>query len=701
MSTLTPTRPPESGAPSGRPAGAGRVGGGLFDPKQLVASFPDAIRKLDPRVMVKSPVMFVVLIGSVVTTVLALKNPGDWFGWAITVWLWLTTVFANLAEAVAEGRGKAQADTLRKAKTDTVARRIDGSHEERVPGTELRVGDLVVCEAGDVIPGDGDVVEGVASVDESAITGESAPVIRESGGDRCAVTGGTKVLSDRIVVKITTKPGETFIDRMINLVEGAARQKTPNEIALNILLASLTIVFLLAVVTLKPFAIYAGADGQTSLIVLTALLVCLIPTTIGALLSAIGIAGMDRLVQRNVLAMSGRAVEAAGDVSTLLLDKTGTITLGNRQAAEFVPVAGTTEAELADAAQLSSLADETPEGRSIVVLARAAYGVRERRQGELVGAEWIEFTARTRMSGVDVDGRKVRKGATGSVVAWVKERGGGVPEDAAALTDRISQAGGTPLLVALEDEEGARVLGVVHLKDVVKEGMRERFDELRRMGIRTVMITGDNPLTAKAIAEEAGVDDFLAEATPEDKMALIKREQAGGKLVAMTGDGTNDAPALAQADVGVAMNTGTSAAKEAGNMVDLDSDPTKLIEIVEIGKQLLITRGALTTFSIANDVAKYFAIIPAMFTVAYPSLDKLNIMGLASPESAILSAVVFNALIIVALVPLALKGVRYRPASADSMLRRNLGIYGLGGLIAPFAGIKLIDLLLSTIPGLR
>ncbi|MGA5064833.1 potassium-transporting ATPase subunit KdpB [Streptomyces exfoliatus] len=701
MSTLTPTRPPESRAPSGRPAGAGRVGGGLFDPKQLVASFPDAIRKLDPRVMVKSPVMFVVLIGSVVTTVLALTNPGDWFGWAITVWLWLTTVFANLAEAVAEGRGKAQADTLRKAKTDTVARRIDGSHEERVPGTELRVGDLVVCEAGDVIPGDGDVVEGVASVDESAITGESAPVIRESGGDRCAVTGGTKVLSDRIVVKITTKPGETFIDRMINLVEGAARQKTPNEIALNILLASLTIVFLLAVVTLKPFAIYAGADGQTSLIVLTALLVCLIPTTIGALLSAIGIAGMDRLVQRNVLAMSGRAVEAAGDVSTLLLDKTGTITLGNRQAAEFVPVAGTTEAELADAAQLSSLADETPEGRSIVVLARAAYGVRERRQGELVGAEWIEFTAQTRMSGVDVDGRKVRKGATGAVVAWVKERGGGVPEDAAALTDRISQAGGTPLLVALEDEEGARVLGVVHLKDVVKEGMRERFDELRRMGIRTVMITGDNPLTAKAIAEEAGVDDFLAEATPEDKMALIKREQAGGKLVAMTGDGTNDAPALAQADVGVAMNTGTSAAKEAGNMVDLDSDPTKLIEIVEIGKQLLITRGALTTFSIANDVAKYFAIIPAMFAVAYPSLDKLNIMGLASPESAILSSVVFNALIIVALVPLALKGVRYRPASADSMLRRNLGIYGLGGLIAPFVGIKLIDLLLSTIPGLR
>ncbi|MFF3646675.1 potassium-transporting ATPase subunit KdpB [Streptomyces sp. NPDC002564] len=697
----TAERAPHQDVPTGHQATAdGRVGAGLFDPAQLLTSLPDAVRKLDPRVMVKSPVMFVVLIGSVVTTVLALKDPGDWFGWAITAWLWLTTVFANLAEAVAEGRGKAQADTLRKAKTDTVARRLTGTAEEPVPGTDLRIGDLVVCEAGDIIPGDGDVVEGVASVDESAITGESAPVIRESGGDRSAVTGGTKVLSDRIVIKITTKPGETFIDRMINLVEGAARQKTPNEIALNILLASLTIVFLLAVVTLKPFAIYAGADEQTSLIVLTALLVCLIPTTIGALLSAIGIAGMDRLVQRNVLAMSGRAVEAAGDVSTLLLDKTGTITLGNRQAAEFVPVRGTTEAALADAAQLSSLADETPEGRSIVVLAKEKYGLRERHQGELTGAEWVAFTAQTRMSGVDVDGRKVRKGATGSVIAWVEERGGVVAEDARQLNDRISQAGGTPLLVALEDADGARVLGVIHLKDVVKDGMRERFDELRRMGIKTVMITGDNPLTAKAIADEAGVDDFLAEATPEDKMALIKREQAGGKLVAMTGDGTNDAPALAQADVGVAMNTGTSAAKEAGNMVDLDSNPTKLIEIVEIGKQLLITRGALTTFSIANDVAKYFAIIPAMFAVAYPSLDKLNIMGLASPESAILSAVVFNALIIVALVPLALKGVRYRPMSADRMLRRNLGIYGLGGLVAPFIGIKLIDLLLSLIPGI-
>ncbi|MEW1638942.1 potassium-transporting ATPase subunit KdpB [Streptomyces sp. NPDC093801] len=700
MSTATETRAPHEDLPTGHKPPAGRVGGGLFDPRQLLKSFPDAVKKLDPRVMIKSPVMFVVLVGSVVTTVLAVMDPTDWFGWAITAWLWLTTIFANLAEAVAEGRGKAQADTLRKAKTDSVARRLakDGTGEEQVPGTGLKIGDLVVCEAGDIIPGDGDVVEGVASVDESAITGESAPVIRESGGDRSAVTGGTKVLSDRIVVRITTKPGETFIDRMIALVEGAARQKTPNEIALNILLASLTIVFLLAVVTLQPFAVYAGAEQ--SMIVLTALLVCLIPTTIGALLSAIGIAGMDRLVQRNVLAMSGRAVEAAGDVSTLLLDKTGTITLGNRQAAEFVPVQGTTEAELADAAQLSSLADETPEGRSIVVLAKEKYGLRERHQGELEHAEWIAFTAQTRMSGVDVDGKQTRKGAAGSVITWVKEQGGRVSDDADLLANRISEAGGTPLLVAVNDAKGARVLGVIHLKDVVKEGMRERFDELRRMGIKTVMITGDNPLTARAIAEEAGVDDFLAEATPEDKMALIKREQAGGKLVAMTGDGTNDAPALAQADVGVAMNTGTSAAKEAGNMVDLDSNPTKLIEIVEIGKQLLITRGALTTFSIANDVAKYFAIIPAMFAVVYPGLDKLNIMGLASPESAILSAVIFNALIIIALVPLALKGVQYKPTSADRMLRRNLGLYGVGGLIAPFIGIKLIDLLISLIPGI-
>ena len=703
MSTVTPTRAPHQDVPTGQRSGGGRVGGGLFDPKQLIASFPEALRKLDPRLMVKSPVMFVVEIGSVLTTIFAFKTPGDWFGWAIAAWLWLTTIFANLAEAVAEGRGKAQAETLRKAKTDTIARRLQGTSEEQVPGTELRIGDLVVCEAGDIIPGDGDVVEGVASVDESAITGESAPVIRESGGDRSAVTGGTKVLSDRVVIKITTKPGETFIDRMIKLVEGASRQKTPNEIALNILLASLTIVFLLAVVTLQPFAAYAGS--QQSVIILVALLVCLIPTTIGALLSAIGIAGMDRLVQRNVLAMSGRAVEAAGDVSTLLLDKTGTITLGNRQASEFVSVQGVSEGELANAAQLSSLADETPEGRSVVVLAKERYGLRERVQGELADAEWVAFTAQTRMSGVDLiengSARKIRKGATGSVLAWVVERGGSESSEARRLTDEISQSGGTPLLVAVDDEHGARVLGVIHLKDVVKEGMRERFNELRRMGIKTVMITGDNPLTAKAIAEEAGVDDFLAEATPEDKMALIKREQAGGKLVAMTGDGTNDAPALAQADVGVAMNTGTSAAKEAGNMVDLDSNPTKLIEIVEIGKQLLITRGALTTFSIANDVAKYFAIIPAMFAAVYPGLDTLNVMRLHSPESAILSAVVFNALIIVALVPLSLRGVRYVPTSADKMLRRNLLIYGLGGLISPFIGIKIIDLIISLIPGIR
>ncbi|MFG3092854.1 potassium-transporting ATPase subunit KdpB [Streptomyces antibioticus] len=706
MSTPTSALAPDQDASADRrtPHDSGRVGAGLFDARQLVKSLPDAFRKLDPRVMIKTPVMFVVLVGSVLTTVFSLKDPGDWFGWTVSAWLWLTVLFANLAEAVAEGRGKAQAETLRRAKTGTVARKTDGTV---IPGTELRIGDLVVCEAGDVIPGDGDVVEGVASVDESAITGESAPVIRESGGDRSAVTGGTKVLSDRIVVKITTRPGETFIDRMISLVEGAARQKTPNEIALSILLASLTIAFLLAVATLPPFADYAGSE--LSVVVLVALLVCLIPTTIGALLSAIGIAGMDRLVQRNVLATSGRAVEAAGDVSTLLLDKTGTITLGNRQAAAFLPVPGTTEAEVADAAQLSSLADETPEGRSVVVLAKERYGLRERHQGELVGAEWIEFSARTRMSGVDVDGRKVRKGAASSVIAWVAERqreaarpaqGPESAQDARELIDRIAAEGGTPLLVAVEDADGARVLGVIHLKDVVKDGMRERFRELRRMGIKTVMITGDNPLTAKAIAEEAGVDDFLAEATPEDKMALIKREQAGGKLVAMTGDGTNDAPALAQADVGVAMNSGTSAAKEAGNMVDLDSDPTKLIEIVEIGKQLLITRGALTTFSIANDVAKYFAIIPALFAAVSPGLDRLNIMGLSSPDSAILSAVIFNALIIVALVPLALKGVRYRPVSADRMLRRNLAVYGLGGLVAPFVGIKVIDMLLSLVPGI-
>ncbi|MEU3413150.1 potassium-transporting ATPase subunit KdpB [Streptomyces sp. NPDC006658] len=697
--TTRPALAPHQDALTGHRRSAGRVGAGLFDPAQLIGSLPDAFRKLDPRVMAKSPVMFVVWIGSVLTTAFSFKDPTDWFGWTISAWLWLTVLFANLAEAVAEGRGKAQADTLRKAKTGTVARRLltDGS-EERVPGTGLAIGDLVVCEAGDVIPGDGDVVEGVAAVDESAITGESAPVIRESGGDRSAVTGGTKVLSDRILVRITTRPGETFIDRMIRLVEGAARQKTPNEIALNILLASLTVVFLLACATLPPFADHAGTHLTT--VVLVALLVCLIPTTIGALLSAIGIAGMDRLVQRNVLALSGRAVEAAGDVSTLLLDKTGTITLGNRRAVEFVPVGGATQAEVADAAQLSSLADETPEGRSVVVLAKERYGLRERHRGELAGAAWVAFSAGTRMSGVDVDGRRIRKGAAASVIAWVRERGGTVAADADRTAGGVSAAGGTPLLVAVEDDAGARVLGVIHLKDVVKEGMRERFEELRRMGIRTVMITGDNPLTAEAIAAEAGVDDFLAEATPEDKMALIKREQAGGRLVAMTGDGTNDAPALAQADVGVAMNTGTSAAKEAGNMVDLDSDPTKLIEIVEIGKQLLITRGALTTFSIANDVAKYFAIIPALFAAVHPGLDKLNIMRLSSPDSAILSAVVFNALIIIALVPLALKGVRYQPMSADRMLRRNLGIYGVGGLIAPFLGIKLIDLLISSIPGI-
>ncbi|WUR95017.1 potassium-transporting ATPase subunit KdpB [Streptomyces sp. NBC_01262] len=685
----------------------------MLDPKQLITSLPDAVKKLDPRVMLNNPVMFVVWVGAVLTTASAIKDPSV-FAWVITVWLWLTAVFANLSEAVAEGRGKAQAETLRRAKTESVARRLTGwkpgatgLREEEVPGAQLQLGDFVVIEAGQIIPGDGDVVEGVASVDESAITGESAPVIRESGGDRSAVTGGTKVLSDRIVVKITSKPGETFIDRMIALVEGASRQKTPNEIALNILLASLTIVFLLAVVTLQPFAIFAGAE-QT-IVILVSLVVALIPTTIGALLSAIGIAGMDRLVQRNVLAMSGRAVEAAGDVNTLLLDKTGTITLGNRQAAEFLPAGDIDIDDLADAAQLSSLADETPEGRSIVVLAKETYGLRARSEGELTHAEFVPFTAQTRMSGVDLDGsadesRSLRKGAATAVMKWVRDNGGHPTDDVGPLVDGISASGGTPLvvgeLVRSGDEATARVLGVIHLKDVVKQGMRERFDELRRMGIKTIMITGDNPLTAKAIAEEAGVDDFLAEATPEDKMALIKKEQAGGKLVAMTGDGTNDAPALAQADVGVAMNTGTSAAKEAGNMVDLDSNPTKLIEIVEIGKQLLITRGALTTFSIANDVAKYFAIIPAMFATAYPGLDKLNIMGLHSPTSAISSAIIFNALIIVALIPLALRGVRYRPMSADKLLSRNILVYGLGGLVLPFVGIKAIDLIIQFIPGL-
>jgi len=707
--TLTPPDSPGGAAPA-RPSSPARVGGGLLEPAMLVRSLPDAVRKLNPVTLARNPVMFVVEVGSVLTTLFAIQKPSV-FAWTVTVWLWLTVVFANLAEAVAEGRGKAQAASLRATRTQTTARRLVGwtphsplegtssGVEESVPATELRLGDVVVVEAGQVIPGDGDVVEGVASVDESAVTGESAPVIRESGGDRSAVTGGTKVLSDRIVVRITSRPGETFIDRMIALVEGAARQKTPNEIALNILLASLTIIFMLAVVTLQPFAIYSGAEQ--SMVTLVALLVCLIPTTIGALLSAIGIAGMDRLVQRNVLAMSGRAVEAAGDVNTLLLDKTGTITLGNRQATGFLPVPGVGEAELADAAQLASLADETPEGRSVVVLAKTHYGLRERAAGELPDAVFVPFTAQTRMSGVDLPGRVVRKGAASAVTAWVREQGGTVTAEVGTIVDGISASGGTPLVVAEAGAHGARVLGVIQLKDVVKQGIRERFDEMRAMGIRTVMITGDNPLTAKAIAEEAGVDDFLAEATPEDKMALIKKEQAGGKLVAMTGDGTNDAPALAQADVGVAMNTGTSAAKEAGNMVDLDSNPTKLIEIVEIGKQLLITRGALTTFSIANDVAKYFAIIPAMFVVAYPSLDGLNVMRLHSPESAILSAVIFNALIIVALIPLALRGVRYRPSSASSLLRRNLTVYGVGGLILPFLGIKVIDLLIQFIPGIR
>ncbi|GAB3138308.1 potassium-transporting ATPase subunit KdpB [Micromonospora sonneratiae] len=726
--TVTPVAPVSTdGRPSaGEPVR--RISGGLLDPKQMLRSLPDALRKLNPATLWRNPVMLIVEVGAAFTTVLAVVDPSV-FAWAITVWLWLTVVFANLAEAVAEGRGKAQAATLRQAKKDTIATRLVGwtpgarsaqCREEAVAASELKLDDIVLVEAGSVIPGDGDVVEGIASVDESAITGESAPVIRESGGDRSAVTGGTKVLSDRIVVRITQRPGESFIDRMIGLVEGANRQKTPNEIALNILLAALTIIFLLAVVTLQPLAIFSKefqaaapdtaaitGDGVTG-IVLASLLVCLIPTTIGALLSAIGIAGMDRLVQRNVLAMSGRAVEAAGDVDTLLLDKTGTITLGNRQAAEFLAVEGVSPEEVADAAQLSSLADETPEGRSVVVLAKNEYGIRAREEGVVPHATFVPFTAQTRMSGVDlgaegVDGgvRRIRKGAATAVMKWVRDNGGHPSDTVGQIVDAISGGGGTPLVVAEHVDGGpARALGVIHLKDVVKSGMRERFDEMRRMGIRTVMITGDNPRTARAIADEAGVDDFLAEATPEDKLALIRREQEGGRLVAMTGDGTNDAPALAQADVGVAMNTGTSAAKEAGNMVDLDSDPTKLIEIVEIGKQLLITRGALTTFSIANDIAKYFAIIPAMFAAVYPSLDRLNIMQLSSPESAILSAVIFNAIIIVALVPLALRGVRYRPSSAASLLRRNLWIYGLGGILAPFVGIKLIDLVIQLIPGI-
>jgi potassium-transporting ATPase ATP-binding subunit len=678
----------------------------LVEPQILRRAIGDSFIKLNPRTLMRNPVMFVVGVGSVLTTILFFKDFGssstneNVFVGLVALFLWFTVLFANFAEAVAEGRGKAQADTLRKTRSETVARRRrpDGSVEE-VPSTALDVGDECVVTAGEVIPSDGEVVEGIASVDESAITGESAPVIRESGGDRSAVTGGTRVLSDEIVVRITARAGETFLDRMIALVEGSERKKTPNEIALNILLAGLTIIFLLATVTLQPFAMFSNAE-QT-VVILVALLVCLIPTTIGALLSAIGIAGMDRLVRRNVLAMSGRAVEAAGDCATLLLDKTGTITFGNREADAFIPAKGVSEQEFADAAQLSSLADETPEGRSIVVFAKERYGLRER---ELVGAELVPFTAQTRMSGVDMDGRSVRKGAADAVRRWVEEQGGAVPPELGDTVDSIAAQGGTPLVVA---EAGAaegtphppRALGVVYLKDIVKPGIADRFADLRRMGIRTVMITGDNPRTAAFIAKEAGVDDYLAEATPEDKMELIKSEQRGGRLVAMTGDGTNDAPALAQADVAVAMNTGTQAAKEAGNMVDLESDPTKLIDIVEIGKQLLITRGSLTTFSIANDVAKYFAIIPAMFAgfASLSVLDRLNVMQLQTPRSAILSAVIFNALIIVMLIPLALRGVKFIPTSASHLLRRNLLIYGAGGVIAPFIGIKLIDILISAL----
>ncbi|MFC5950232.1 potassium-transporting ATPase subunit KdpB [Pseudonocardia lutea] len=662
------------------------VKAGAFRPAQLWASLPDALRKLHPKAQLRNPVVFVVWTGSVLVTLDAVRQP-TLFGWLVAAWLWFTVLFANLAEAVAEGRGKAQAETLRRTKRDTVARLLDGTTRG---AAELRVGDRVVVEAGETVPGDGDVVEGIATVDESAITGESAPVVREAGGDRSGVTGGTTVLSDRIVVEITTTPGESVVDRMIALVEGARRQKTPNEIALTILLAALTIIFLLAVVALQPMSAYAG--GPQSVVVLVALLVCLIPTTIGALLSAIGIAGMDRLVQRNVLARSGRAVEAAGDIDTLLLDKTGTITFGNRQATELIPTGGAGPRELAEAARLSSLADQTPEGRSVVALCAREYGLAPEASAHEARAEFVPFTARTRMSGLDIDGRRIRKGAASAVLAATGVQSGEVDR----LVDAVSDEGATPLVVA----EGDRVLGVIRLSDVVKPGIAQRFAELRAMGIRTVMVTGDNPRTARAIAAEAGVDDHLAEATPEDKMAYIRREQEGGRLVAMTGDGTNDAPALAQADVGVAMDTGTAAAKEAGNMVDLDSDPTKLIDVVEVGKQLLITRGALTTFSVANDLAKYFAILPAMFAALYPSLGLLNVMGLHSPRSAILSAVVFNALIIVVLIPLALRGVRYRPRSASGLLRRNLLVYGLGGVVTPFLGIFLIDLLVRLIPGL-
>ncbi len=678
----------------------------LFDPRITRQAIVDSFRKLDPRLQIRNPVMFVVLIGSVLTTVLfvqAFLGQGEApasFILAVSLWLWFTVLFANFAEAMAEGRGKAQADTLRRARRDLPAKKL--ARPERAAGYQtvsanmLRKDDLVLVEAGDFIPGDGEVIEGVASVDESAITGESAPVIRESGGDRNAVTGGTRVLSDWLVVRITANPGEAFLDRMIAMVEGSKRQKTPNEIALNILLAALTIIFLLATVTLLPFSLYSvatsGQGAPITVTVLVALLVCLIPTTIGGLLSAIGIAGMDRMIQANVIAMSGRAVEAAGDVDVLLLDKTGTITLGNRQATAFLPAKGVSEEQLADVAQLSSLSDETPEGRSIVVLAKEKYRLRERDIHGL-GATFVPFTAQTRMSGVNMNGRRIRKGAAEAIEAYVKSFGGHFPAEVHAHVEAISKEGGTPLVVA----EEAKVLGVIHLKDIVKRGIKERFAELRRMGIKTVMITGDNPLTAASIAAEAGVDDFLAQATPEAKLKLIRGHQAGGKLVAMTGDGTNDAPALAQADVAVAMNTGTQAAKEAGNMVDLDSNPTKLIEIVEIGKQLLMTRGALTTFSIANDVAKYFAIIPAAFVTTYPALQALNIMRLTTPQSAILSAVIFNALVIIALIPLALRGVRYRPVGAATVLRDNLVIYGIGGLIVPFIGIKLIDVILAAL----
>ena len=703
----TTATPPQTTTPQPRPSQTTAARrSSIFSRELVLAAIRDSFPKLDPRHMIRNPVMFIVELGAAITTGiflldLARGHRGSLlFVGTITIWLWLTVLFANFAEAIAEGRGKAQANALRATRTTTTAlRRTHDDHLEEVPAPELQKGDVIVVEAGMVIPADGEVIEGVGSVDESAITGESAPVIREAGGDRSAVTGGTKLLSDRLVVEVTQEPGKSFLDRMIALVEGAARRKTPNEIALNILLAGLTITFLAAVVTLQPFAIYAGS--RQSATVLIALLVALIPTTIGALLSAIGIAGMDRLVQRNVLAMSGRAVEASGDVDVLLLDKTGTITLGNRQASEFVPVDGVGEQELAEAAQLSSLADETPEGRSIVVLAKERYGLRAPDISD-VDATFIPFSATTRMSGVDLDGRQLRKGAADAIRRWVEEQGGSVPAQLDQEVDQIARAGGTPLVVA----QNNFVLGVIHLKDIVKGGMHERFDELRKMGIRTVMITGDNRVTAAVIAQEAGVDDFLAEATPEAKMALIKDEQGKGRMVAMTGDGTNDAPALAQADVGVAMNAGTSAAKEAGNMVDLDNNPTKLIEVVEVGKQLLITRGALTTFSIANDVAKYFAIIPAMFAFTYASrpgergpLDSLNVMGLGTPKSAIISAIIFNALIIPALVPLALRGVKYRAIGATALLRRNLLIYGLGGMILPFIGIKLIDLVVHNVFG--